>query len=417
MNEIDEQTKSLLQKYGQEHLLQKYTEMTEQDKTKLLQQIKAIDFEQIQKLYEKTKEKALDNHDKIEPISFIDKDKMTVEEKERRIKIGEEKIKNGKLAYVTMAGGQGTRLGHVGPKGTFELINGKTLFELICDTLKQANERYRISIPWYIMTSRENNDDTVKFFEEKNYLGYNKEDISFFKQGELPMISVEGKILLDEKGFVKEAADGHGGTFESIVKNHMLEDMKKRNIEWVFISGIDNPLVKMVDPLFIGLAEENHVLAAGKSLVKTCPEEKVGVFCKRNGRPSVIEYTEISSQMAEQRDEQGELSYGEAHILTNMFHIKALEQIGENKLPYHSAFKKAEYLDENGNVIKPESPNAYKFESFIFDAFEMLDNMTIMRVKREEEFAPVKNATGVDSPETARLLYLNYRVQEQGRNN
>ena len=413
MNENYEQVVILLKKYGQEHLLQKYHEMKEQDKTKLLQQIKAINFEQIQELYEKTKEKVIDKHDKIEPISFVDKDKMTAEEKERRIKIGEEKIKNGKLAYVTMAGGQGTRLGHVGPKGTFELIEGKTLFELICDTLKQANKKYKISIPWYIMTSRENNDNTVKFFKEKNYFSYNKEDIFFFKQGELPMISVEGKILLDENGFVKEAADGHGGTFESIVKNNMLEDMKKRNIEWVFISGIDNPLVKMVDPLFIGLAEENNALAAGKSLVKTYPEEKVGVFCKRNGKPSVIEYTEISNQMAEQRDKNGELIYGEAHILTNMFHIKALEQIGENKLPYHSAFKKAEYLDKNGDMVKPESPNAYKFESFIFDAFERLDNMTIMRVKREEEFAPVKNATGVDSPQTAKILYLNYKKQEE----
>ena len=413
MSENYEQLVTLLKKYEQEHLLQKYYEMKEQDKTKLLQQIMSIEYEQIQKLYEKTKEKEVDKHDKIEPISFVDKDKMTIEEKERRIKIGEEKIKNGKLAYVTMAGGQGTRLGHVGPKGTFELIEGKTLFELICDTLKQANKKYNISIPWYIMTSRENNDETVKFFETKNYFSYNKEDIFFFKQGELPMINVEGKILLDGNGFVKEAADGHGGTFESIVKNNILEDMKKRNIEWVFISGIDNPLVKMVDPLFIGLAEENNSLVAGKSLVKTCPEEKVGVFCKRNGKPSVIEYTEISNQMAEQRDKNGELSYGEAHILTNMFHLKALEQIGENKLPYHSAFKKAEYLDRNGNVVKPELPNAYKFESFIFDAFEKLDNMTIMRVKREEEFAPVKNAIGVDSPQTAKTLYLNYKKQEK----
>ena len=218
MNENYEQVVILLKKYGQEHLLQKYHEMKEQDKTKLLQQIKAINFEQIQELYEKTKEKVIDKHDKIEPISFVDKDKMTAEEKERRIKIGEEKIKNGKLAYVTMAGGQGTRLGHVGPKGTFELIEGKTLFELICDTLKQANKKYKISIPWYIMTSRENNDDTVKFFKEKNYFSYNKEDIFFFKQGELPMISVEGKILLDENGFVKEAADGHGGNLNLLLK-------------------------------------------------------------------------------------------------------------------------------------------------------------------------------------------------------
>ena len=408
MNENYEQVLILLKKYGQEHLLQKYHEMKEQDKTKLLQQIKAINFEQIQELYEKTKEKVIDKHDKIEPISFVDKDKMTAEEKERRIKIGEEKIKNGKLAYVTMAGGQGTRLGHVGPKGTFELIEGKTLFELICDTLKQANKKYKISIPWYIMTSRENNDDTVKFFKEKNYFSYNKEDIFFFKQGELPMISVEGKILLDENGFVKEAADGHGGTFESIVKNNMLEDMKKRNIEWVFISGIDNPLVKMVDPLFIGLAEENNALAAGKSLVKTYPEEKVGVFCKRNGKPSVIEYTEVPRELAEATDKTGGFLLGDSNIINHQFHIDLLEKISTQKLPYHIAFKKAKYKNREGKIVEPTEPNAYKFETFLFDIFSFVPEMLVFRIKREEEFAPVKNATGKDSPETARELYKAY---------
>ena len=185
--------------------------------------------------------------------------------------------------------------------------------------------------------------------------------------------------------------------------------MKSKQIEWVFISGVDNPLVKMVDPVFIGLSEEKNVLASGKSLVKSSPTEKVGVFCKRNGKPSVIDYSEISKELSEARNNSGELCFGEAHILTNMFNIKAIEQIGTDKLPYHSAFKKAEYKDENGKWCIPTQPNSYKFESFIFDAFSRLDSMVIMRVKREEEFAPVKNAEGDDSPETARKLYLNYK--------
>ena len=307
----------------------------------------------------------------------------------------------------------GTRLGHKGPKGTFKLIGEKTLFELICITLKKGALKYGASIPWYIMTSRENNDETVAFFEEQNYFGYPKEDIYFFKQGELPMISKDGKLLLDKDGNIKEAADGHGGVFEAIVKNGILADMQKRKIEWVYISGVDNPLVNMVDPVFIGLSKERNVLVSGKSLVKANPSERVGVFCKRNGKPSVIEYTEISKEMAEAIDENGELLYGEAHVLMNMFNIKALEQIGDKKLPYHSAFKKAEYKDENGQMVVPEAPNAYKFESFIFDAFSSLDDMLIMRVKREDEFAPVKNAEGVDSPETARELYFNYEAREK----
>lgn len=166
--------------------------------------------------------------------------------------------------------------------------------------------------------------------------------------------------------------------------------------------------VKMVDPVLMGIAIQKHVTAAGKSVVKSNPGEKVGVFCKKNGRPSVVEYTEIPKEMAEAKDERGELIYGESHILCNLFNIDAVERMGTKPLPYHSAFKKATYIDKNGNKVVPDGPNAYKFEAFLFDAFGELDDMAILRVKREEEFAPVKNASGVDSPETARELYRKF---------
>ena len=255
------------------------------------------------------------------------------------------------------------------------------------------------------MTSRENNDQTEEFFKENNYFNYPKESIKFFKQGELPMLDTNGKILLTEEGLIKEAADGHGGIFEAMFKNNVVEDMKKRNIEWVFIGPVDNPLARSVDETLIGMMKEKNMIEAGKSLVKANPEEKVGVFCRKNGKPSVIEYTEISKEMANEKDENGNLVYGESHINCNMFNIKGIEKIGSSKLPYHSAFKKATYLNANGEVIKPEEPNSYKFESFIFDSFNKLDDMLIFRVKREEEFAPVKNKEGVDSVDTAIELY------------
>ncbi len=258
------------------------------------------------------------------------------------------------------------------------------------------------------MTSKENNYKTTNFFERHNYFGMGEENIKFFIQNELPMVDVKGKILVDEKGLVKLAADGHGGIFEAMRNEGVISDMKKRGIEWVFIAGVDNVLAKMVDPILTGMAIKNKCLAAGKSVVKNNPKERVGVFCKKNNRPSVIEYTEITDEMAEKTDENGELLYGESHILCNLFHIKAINEIAKDKLPYHSAFKKAKYIDKNGVIVVPEVPNAYKFESFLFDAFEKLDNMAIMRVKREEEFAPVKNAEGVDSPETASKLYMDY---------
>ncbi|MGN1326970.1 MAG: UDPGP type 1 family protein [Clostridia bacterium] len=399
--------KEILKKYNQEHLLNQYEKLSKDKKTKLLDDILTLDFSQIDELYKRTNKVIDFSNSKIEPIKYTDKNTMTKEELNNYKEIGLKAIKEGKLAVVTMAGGQGTRLGHNGPKGTFDigLDSHKPIFEILCDTLKLAHKKYGIYVMWYIMTSNENNEATIDFFEENNYFEYPKDKVIFFKQGELPMIDTNGKVLIGEDGLIKKAADGHGGIFLSMKRNGIIYDMQTRNIEWVFIGGVDNVLVNMVDPVFLGLAIDQKVLAAGKSVVKAEPREKVGVFCKRSGKPSVVEYSEISPEMAEAKDENGDLLYGESHILCNLFSVKAIEEISKNNLPYHSAFKKANYLDKNGNLIVADKPNAYKFEAFLFDAFEALDNMAIMRVKREEEFAPVKNAEGVDSPATARELY------------
>ena len=410
MEEKYEEIKKTLVKYNQEQLLVNYKNMNQKDKEKLLSEIENIDFGFMNSLYKDAKKELTFKDEKIESIDCTEKDRLPKEEKETYDKIGTEKIKAGKLAVVTMAGGQGTRLGHSGPKGTFKLNVGKemSLFEILCKTLKEAKEKYGVYVHWYIMTSNQNNKETVEFFEKNNYFNYPKEKVTFFIQGELPMVGLDGKLLVDENGFVKLASDGHGGVFESMDKSGVLEQMKNEGIEWVFVGGVDNVLVKMVDNTLIGLAESKNCLAAGKSLIKANEKEKVGVFCMRNGKPSVIEYSEISDELAELKDENGELVYSESHILCNMFNMKRLEMISKNKLPYHVAKKKANYMNEKGEIITAKEPNAYKFESFIFDAFTSLDSMVIMRVKREEEFAPVKNAEGVDSPETATKLYKDF---------
>ena len=402
----------ILRKYNQEHLIKHYETLDENHKKQLIQQIKSIDFSLIDNLYKNTKKEEKNNQDEITPIEYLDKYKLNDEYKYYE-NIGKKAIKEGKLAAVTMAGGQGTRLGHDGPKGTYDigLDSHKSLFELLCDSLKEEGKKYGVTIPWFIMTSKENNKATVEFFEKHKYFGYQKDkNIFFFIQGELPMIDTEGKILLNEEGLIKLAADGHGGIYESLVKNGMTEKMRQMGIEWAFIGGVDNCLVKMVDPVLMGLAIDKKVTVACKSIVKANPHEKVGVFCKRNGKPNVIEYSEITDEMAEQVDEQGELLYGESHILCNLFSIDAVERMGAAPLPYHVAYKKAKYLDENGKIVDPDSPNAYKFEAFLFDAFGKVDEMVVLRVKREEEFAPVKNAdsAGVDCPRTARELYKKY---------
>ena len=410
MEEIED-IKKKLKKYSQEHLLNNFKNLSKEKQKRLLEQIKNIDFDLIKSLYDTTQNITTEiQDDQIKPIEFFDKEKLYDDYKKYK-EIGEKAIRTKKLAAVTMAGGQGTRLGHDGPKGTYDigLESHKSLFELLSDGLKEQGKKYGVIIPWFIMTSRENNDATVEFFAKHRYFGYEKDkNIFFFKQGELPMIDTEGKILIGEDGLIKEAANGHGGIYEALVKNGMTKKMRELGVEWVFIGGVDNCLVKMVDPVLMGIAIDKNVTAAGKSVVKANPQEKVGVFCKRNGRPSVVEYTEIPKEMSEATDENGNLIYGESHILCNLFNIDAIERMGSKPLPYHIAFKKATYIDKDGNKVVPDGPNAYKFEAFLFDAFGELDDMAILRVKREEEFAPVKNATGTDSPETARELYRKF---------
>ena len=408
-SDINDDIERKIKRYNQEHLLNYYYGLEDENiKNQFKNQLENVNFELIDNLYRNTDKQERNETDKIEPIEYWDKERLGGKY-DFYEEIGEEAIKSGKLATVTMAGGQGTRLGHDGPKGTFDigLDSHKSLFELLCDGIKESSEKYEVDIPWFIMTSKENNKETVEFFKKHKYFGYEK-NIYFFIQGELPMVDTEGKILIGENGLIKEAADGHGGVYESLVKSGMVEKMKSLGIEWVFIGGVDNCLARMVDPVLMGLAIFKGVTGAGKSVVKASPKENVGVFCKKNMKPNVIEYTEITPEMAEARDAAGELLYGESHILCNLFSISAIERMGSSPLPYHTAFKKATYMDANGNKVVPTSPNAYKFEAFLFDAFSDLDDMVVLRVKREEEFAPVKNATGSDSPETARELYKNF---------
>ncbi len=301
--------------------------------------------------------------------------------------------------------------GHNGPKGTFKLDvygKGKYLFEILAENLKEANKKYNTTIPWYIMTSKENNQQTIEFLEKHNFFGYDKNKITIFTQSELPLIDEEGKLLISTEHKIKEASDGNGGTYSSLRTNGCLADMKEKGIKWVFIGGVDNVLLKMADVTLLGLAVKKGVQIASKSVVKANAHEKVGVFCKMDGHPKVIEYDELPKKMAEETDENGDLKYGESHIMCNLYTIEAIEKISKEPLIYHSAFKKNTYINENDIEIIPEEPNSYKFESFIFDAFEFFDDIAILRGKREDDFAPVKNKEGVDSPRTAKELYEKY---------
>ena len=339
----NEEILQLLKEYNQEHIIELLNKLEGKQKEELLEQLKNIDFHQISELYENTKKEIELKENKIESISYLDKEKLTKNEKNTFDNLGEKEIISGHYAVVTMAGGQGTRLGHTGPKGTFKLDvygKGKYLFEILAENLKEANKKYNTIIPWYIMTSRENNDQTQEFLEKNNYFGYDKNSVMLFEQGELPLVDINGKMLIGKNMKVKEASDGNGGVFASLRKTGMLSDMKERGVKWIFIGGVDNALLKMADVTLLGMAIGKNVQIASKSVVKANPHERVGVFCKMNGHPKVIEYSELPEKMAEEVDNNGELRFGESHIMCNLFTIDAVEKISKEPLIYHSAFKK-----------------------------------------------------------------------------
>ena len=409
-------TIEILKMYNQDHIIKLLKKLEGKEKEELIEQINHIDFHQIMELYSNTKKEIAIKENKIENINYLDKAKLYPAQKAEFDSLGEKVVRNGEYAVVTMAGGQGTRLGFSGPKGTFKLDvygKGKYLFEILAENLKQANEKYRTKIPWYIMTSQENNQETEDFLEKNNYFGYEKENVIIFKQGELPLLDKQGKLLISKENKIKEASDGNGGTYASLRLSGCLADMKERGIKWVFIGGVDNVLLKMVDVTLLGMAIKKGVSIASKSVVKANPHEKVGVFCKMNGHPKVIEYAELPEKMAEETDYEGELKYGESHIMCNLYTIDAIEKVSKENLMYHHALKKNSYIDENGKEIIPDEPNSYKFESFIFDAFEFFNDIAILRGKREDDFAPVKNKDGVDSPKTAKELYEKYWKKQE----
>lgn len=412
----------ILKENKQEHILDYFNKANEEQKENLINDIAKIDFSQLSRLYEMSTanvsgDKAILSYI-IEHVRFTDKYKMSKEKSDKIKQIGEDTIKNGEYAVVTMAGGQGTRLGHKGPKGTFMLDvkpKTKSLFEIIADGIKETNAKYGVTLNWYIMTSTENNEQTISFFESNNYFGYSKDHIKFFKQGNLPLLSEDGKLLVDENFNIKYAADGNGCIFKAMKQYGILDDMKNKNIKWVFIGAVDNALLNMSDPMLLGLTIDDKNEIGSKSVVKLNPHEKVGVFCKKNSVPAVIEYSEIPEEMAEETDEDGELLFGESHIMCNLFSINALEKIASHNLPYHSAHKKASYMKVNGEKVEATEPNTYKYETFIFDGFNYFDNISILRGRRNEDFAPIKNKDGVDSPQTAIKLYNEFHNQEHNK--
>lgn len=401
----------LLKKYNQEQVLAFYNTLPKEEKELLLDQVLNIDFEKLISLYNEFQKDVSYTDAVITPLEHVEETKLSSYIKSKYIKKGEEIIENGGLAVITLAGGQGTRLGLSLPKGFFEVETNpkKSLFQIQCENLQMANIKYNTVIHWYIMTSPDNDSITKVYFEDKKYFGYGKENVTFFKQDTLPVLDFNSKLILDKAYKVKEVSNGNGDVFSSLQRYGLIEDMEKKGIKYVFIGGIDNILLKTVDPLFIGLCDIGNCKVASKTITKNENEKDEWVFARRDGKPSIVSSKRITKEMEDKKDENGKYLYKEINILAHLFSIDSLKLCANIDLPYHLAEKKNDYLNDEGVKIMPKSPNTYKYEQFIFDVFPYFDNILLLSVKREREFAPIKSFTGIHTPERALELYLNER--------
>ena len=388
-----------LKKYGQEHVLKYYDELPDEQRNTLIEQIDRTDFTVIGQAAETGKRGI------IAPIKA-----MTIPEiamgRERFERIGMEAVKAGKLGAVLLAGGMGTRLGSDAPKGMYDIGISKPvyIFQRLIENLMKVVEKAGNYIQLFVMTSEKNHDATVGFFKEHDYFGYDKDYIAFFKQDMAPAADFDGKVYMEAKDSIATSPNGNGGWFLSMKKSGLLELVEKRGIEWLNVFAVDNVLQSIADPVFAGAVLEGGYSVGSKVIRKVNPQEKVGVMCTEDGRPSIVEYIELTEDMLTQRDENGEYAYNFGVILNYLFKVDKLVNLLERKLPYHKSAKKIPYINEAGELVKPEEPNGYKYEQFILDMIQMLDSCLPFEVVREKEFAPIKNKTGVDSVESAREL-------------
>ncbi|KAL8638578.1 MAG: hypothetical protein Q9228_004278 [Teloschistes exilis] len=427
-----EELKGKYVKAGQDQVFAFYEELSVAEKAGLFERLNSFDPDHINELADKAlnppKTSDEEREAKLEPLPE-DATASILDSKDEDIQSwytsGLELVSKGQVAVVLMAGGQGTRLGSSAPKGCFDigLPSQKSLFQIQAERIWKVQQlaekesgKKDIAIPWYVMTSGPTRRPTEQFFEEHQYFGLQKDNVSIFEQGVLPCISNDGKILLESKAKVAVAPDGNGGIYQALLTSNVRTDMRKRGIQHIHAYCVDNCLVKVADPVFIGFAASKDVDIATKVVRKRNAKESVGLILQKNGKPDVVEYSEIDDATAEAKDSKQPdlLKFRAANIVNHYYSFRFLESIEDwaHKLPHHVARKKIPYVDtEKGESIKPDKPNGVKLEQFVFDVFPLLslDKFACMEVKREDEFSPLKNAkgTGEDDPDTSKRDILN----------
>lgn len=398
-----------LQRYGQEHVLQYFKELSETKQQNLLAQIEATDFGVIAAYQHKDGE---GKKGTITPLSAMQIPEMEAN-RERFWQTGIQAVKEGRVGAVLLAGGMGTRLGSEEPKGMYNIGIHKTvyIFERIISNLMDVVKQADAWVHLFIMTSEKNHETTMDFFKKHEYFGYHKDYISFFIQDMAPATDFNGRVLMEEKGRMCTSPNGNGGWYVSMKNAGLLDIVHRSGIEWLNVFAVDNVLQRIADPCFIGAVIDRGFVSGAKVVRKNAPDERVGVMCLEDGKPSIIEYYELTEKLMEAKDENGDPAYNFGTILNYVFREKDLKEIIENEMPLHVAAKKIPYMDELGNWIKPEEPNGYKYETLVLDMVHQVKNCLPCEVVRSKEFAPVKNKEGIDSVETARALLLENGIE------
>lgn len=391
-----------LEEYGQQHVLKYYEELNDEEKADLLRQIEETDFSIVKYLENKGGESG-EGH--ISPIGA-----MELSEVEKRrdefTRIGLDAVRQGKVAAVLLAGGMGTRLGSEDPKCMYDIGITHPVFimQRLVENLMEVVDAAGVFVPFFIMTSDKNHDKTVAFMKEKNYFGYDPSMVFFFKQEMAPATDYQGKVYMETKSRISTSPNGNGGWFQSMKRCGLIDKIHELGIEWLNTFAVDNVLQRIADPVFVGATIASGCACGAKTVRKAERDERVGVMCLKDGRPSIIEYYEMTPELLDAKNENGDPAYNFGVIMNYLFREKDLERIVDESLPVHIVEKKIACLDEKGNPLSPAEPNGYKFEQLVLDMVQEMDSCLPVEVDRVREFAPIKNKTGVDSVESARVL-------------
>jgi len=407
--------KKLLRKHNQGHLLAFWGQLDAAQRQNLLAQIEELDFSEMDGWvtnYIKKSTPAAIPADFAPAWSYSPIPASPEQERkyDKAIELGRELISAGKVAAFVVAGGQGTRFGFDEPKGNFPIspVKNKTLFQISAETIAAVSEKYQTVCPWYIMTSPLNYAETREIFQSNDYYGLRGNDVFILQQGTLPNFSFDGKILLSSNSNIACSPNGHGGSLKALYQSGALEDMKSRGVEFISYFQVDNPLINIFDPLFIGLHALDEAEMSSKALIKTEPKEEFGNCCLVDGKVTVIEYSDLPDELAEKRNPDGSLVFNLGSIAIHIINCTFVERLNVKgfTLPLHRAVKKIPHIDPQGKLIEPAEPNGIKLESFVFDALPLASKSIILQTLRSEEFSPVKNTTGANSPETVREMMV-----------